>query len=289
MKIAIITNLEKDKRCDAAIEAARILSDAGAEIILSNNQSEHFRGMIPGAVSLDYSEIFGIADAAVILGGDGTILDIAEDATAAGCPILCINLGTVGYMSGLEMTELHLLPKLISGDYTLCGRMTLAVSKIVADGEIVFSPCALNDAVISRSTLSRIVNLKLYADGKHVSSYRADGLILSTPTGSTAYSMSAGGPIVDPKLACICVTPICSHSLSAHPMIFEPETEFIVENADTREKFVYLTVDGKSRHKIMQGEKVRIVRSILEAKFINLKGNGFFEVLREKLKSGSDI
>ena len=150
-------------------------------------------------------------------------------------------------------------------------------------GEVRKNEYALNDAVISNGSISRVVDLELYEGGVQIASYRSDGMIVATPTGSTAYSMSAGGSIVDPRVACFCVTPICPHSLAARPMIFPDTTVLEIKNICQREKMLYLTVDGRTNYEMYKGDVVRISKSPLQTNLVRLKNCGFYKKLRQKM------
>ncbi len=142
---------------------------------------------------------------------------------------------------------------------------------------------ALNDAVISNGSVARIVDLELYEGGDLVSSYRADGLIAATPTGSTAYSLSAGGPVLDPHLPCLCVTPVCPHSLTARPVLFRDDAVLEIKNISQREKMLYLTLDGKASYEVYRGDTVRISKSRMTTRLIRLKKGGFYAKLQQKM------
>jgi len=144
---------------------------------------------------------------------------------------------------------------------------------------------ALNDAVISNGSVARIVDLELYENGGLISAYRADGLIVATPTGSTAYSMSAGGPITDPHLPCFCITPVCPHSLSARPLLFRDDAVLDVKNVCQREKMLYLTLDGRNNFEIYRGDRVRITRAPMVTRLIRFQNDGFYKKLQKKLNS----
>ena len=150
-------------------------------------------------------------------------------------------------------------------------------------GEVRQQMYGLNDAVITNGSVSRIVDIELSENGNPITAYRADGLIVATPTGSTAYSMSAGGPVTDPRVKCFCVTPICPHSLAARPMIFPDESTLEIRNICQREKMLYLTVDGRNNCELYRGEMVRITRSPLETRLVRLKTCGFYDRLRVKM------
>jgi NAD+ kinase len=194
-----------------------------------------------------------------------------------------INMGRLGYMSELEMSEIDKLCKLTNGEYSFDRRSMISIELINTDGEVRKSEYALNDAVLSNGSISRVVDLELYEGGVNIANYRSDGMIIATPTGSTAYSLSAGGAVVDPRLNCLCVTPICPHSLSARPMIFNDSATIEIKNVCPREKTLFLTVDGRVNYEISIGEKVRITRSPLHTSFICINESSFYERLRQKM------
>ena len=219
---------------------------------------------------------------AVVLGGDGSILRAARDASEMDVPLLGINLGRIGYMAELEIGELEVLGRLFCGEYTVEERMMLDVG-IYLDGCRCCSLTALNDAVLSNGAVARMVNVGLECNGMPAGRYHADGLIVSTPTGSTAYSLSAGGPVVDPGLNCFCVTPVSAHSLSARPMVFSPDSKLLLYDCGTRIHEIYLTVDGAENVRIDRGQKILIGRSTNVTKLIRVKDHGFYGILTEKL------
>lgn len=221
--------------------------------------------------------LFTKPDVMIVLGGDGTILKAARHCAVSGIPLLGINLGRIGYMAELELDELHMLSRLGSGEYKVERRMMLEAD---IGGERLF---ALNEAVVGGASIFRIVEIELYCDEKPVNCYRADGLIASTPTGSTAYSMSAGGAVVDPRMDAMLITPICSHSLNATPLVFSAESELRMKNVTSREEKLYINVDGCETRTLSLGESVTIRRSPETVSFIRLKDGGFYEVLRHKM------
>ncbi len=284
-KIALITNYNISDKAHAAMQVANRLLRGECEILIAafnrekvmrlNKRADEFRFLPIEAV---YSE----ADIIIVLGGDGTILEAARRAAQRGTPILGINLGRLGYMAELEMSELELLDKLFTNDHTLEQRSMLRVE--LYSGEELRSFCyALNDAVISNGSVSRMIDLELSEGGTPVTTYRADGLILATPTGSTAYSMSAGGAIVDPRVPCFCVTPICPHSFAARPMIFSDTAVLEVRNICVREKMLYLTVDGRINFELYRNQTVRVRKSDMQTSLIRLKSSGFYRKLRQKM------
>jgi len=223
------------------------------------------------------NELFLKSDAVITLGGDGTIIKAARGCAKCATPILGINLGRLGYLAEIEIDEIGLLDKLISGDCKYERRMMLEVE---IGNEKLF---ALNEAVIGGTSIFRIVDIELYCGESMVNRYRADGIIASTPTGSTAYSMSAGGAVVDPQMEALLITPICSHSLNATPLVFASDSELSVKNVTGREEYLMLNVDGCQARRIGYGETVKLRRSDDFVTLIKLKDGGFYEVLRRKM------
>lgn len=238
----------------------------------------------PGAESFDNPEtLYRGADCAVLLGGDGTILNAARFAVPAGCPMLGINLGRMGYMAELEVQEYELIRHLREGNYGIEERMTLSVETEICGVRRTVCRNALNDAVITNGTDTHVIDLLLRCDGAEVLGYRGNGLILSSPTGSTGYAMSAGGPVVDPSMDCMTVVPICSVSPAAKPLVFSADSEMTVENRYERLPSVLLTVDGRSSCDLPAGAKIVCRRAPERAQMIRLKDNKFFSVLRAKI------
>ncbi len=226
-------------------------------------------------------------DVCIVLGGDGSLMRAAKKAAPRGIPLLGINLGRIGYLAELEFDELGLLDGLFDGSYSIEPRFMLNVVLLRIGREPHTTAPALNDAVVTHGAVSRLVDIMLYCDGRPVTKYRADGLITATPTGSTAYSMSAGGPIIDPRLDCMCVTPICPHSLYAKPLIFSGDSELEIEDICSDNVTLYLTVDGSETYRLNRGDRVRITKSDLTAKLIRLNAksgsHGFYGVLQQKI------
>ena len=177
-----------------------------------------------------YDEIIEICDIIIAVGGDGTVTKYASDAALHSKPILGINAGHLGFLSGLEKTEISRLTAVLKGEYKLRNRMMLYAEVFNEKGERIYAEYCVNDAVVGRAHSSRMVDISIELDSKPFSNHRADGVIFSTPTGSTAYSMSAGGPVVDPHIECILVTPVCSHSLNARSVVCSSESSLIIKN-----------------------------------------------------------
>ncbi len=286
LKIALITNFNIAEKATAAMTVAERLRDKDCKILIAafyRDKIQKIGGNSEKLCYLPLESVYAEADVLVVLGGDGTILEAARRAALRATPILSINLGRLGYMAELEMSELHRLDALFTGDYQIENRAMLKV-ELYSGSELRSFCYALNDAVISGGSVSRMIDLELSDRGNLVTSYRADGLIVATPTGSTAYSMSAGGSVVDPSVPCFCVTPICPHAMS-RPLIFSNKAVLEVKNICVREKMLYLTVDGRMNFELYRNQVVRITESALQTKLIRLKQYGFYSRLRHKMGS----
>ncbi len=227
-------------------------------------------------------------DAVIVLGGDGSIIRAAQYASVRDVPILGINLGRLGYLCELERDEIPMLSSLFSGNYTCEERMMLS-ARVIHDGKEMPGPdLALNDVILSRGAEPVLCDFSLSENGDELMNYRADGMIFSTPTGSTAYSMSAGGPVIDDGLDVISVVPVCPHTLYSRPLIFSAEAVFSVKNLCRGNGIMYLSVDSCGTIPVQQGDSVVVRRAETVTKLIRLheknKTHGFFAVLNRKLK-----
>ena len=284
-KIAIVTNYNIPDKLAAAITVAEgIYEKAKAVYIPENYKDRIFRSHNHKSyfTYLSFDGIYSDSDLVIVIGGDGVMLEAARRATPCGIPILGINMGRVGYMTELEMNEISLLDRIFTGDYYLDVRAMLRVDIRSSKGQSRFSAYALNEAVIANGSTARIIDLQLSDNGRLVSEYRADGIVVATPTGSTAYSLSAGGPIVDPKLSCFCVTPICPHSLVARPLIFPDSASLEIKNICVREKVLHLTVDGKATFDLFFGDTVVITKASISTKLLRIKDEDFYSKIRMK-------
>ncbi|MBR4881945.1 MAG: NAD(+)/NADH kinase [Clostridia bacterium] len=263
MKVVVIPNKNKDKELIYTNKLTALLDSYDCTYTVSED----------GVASLSDD-----ADLYIVLGGDGSIMRASHTAAQKGIPILSINLGRIGYMAELEKDELHLIDSFFSGNYHIEQRMMLSVK--TPDGE---ERIALNDAVLSNGRVSKMVSFSLYSDGQYISHYNADGIIISTPTGSTAYSMSAGGPVVDPSVECLIATPVCPHSLISRPIIFSGATELTIKNDSDRDIPMFITVDGGDNLEIGYEESVSIKRSDITTKLVRIKDECFYGTLSKKL------
>jgi len=226
------------------------------------------------------------ADIAVIVGGDGTLLAAARQLGDRQVPILAINFGGLGFLTEVTMEEMHsALESVLAGDFAIEERMMIDVVFSRGNKEIA-AHRALNDVVINRGTLSRLVELEARVDGDAVSLFRCDGLIVATPTGSTAYNLSAGGPIIFPTMRAMVLTPICSHTLTNRPIVFSSDVQIEITLRSSQEGEAYATVDGQVGAKMQPGDLLTIVKSKVAVKLIAPADKNYFDVLRGKLKWG---
>ena len=278
MNIVLLPNLTKQ---DAALHTGRItekLLELNSAVWMHFPMEQHF-SKYPIRFWGDFDEMIQKCDVVIAIGGDGTIIHAAKHAAQARKPILGVNVGRLGFVAGLETNELELLERLVSGKYTVDPRMMITATVGKPDGNLTYH--ALNDAVISRGALSRILDFQVSLNQDTICRYRADGLILSTPTGSTAYSLSAGGPVVDPSMECMILTPICPHSLLTRPVVFNANS-LISAKADCGSE-IYLTLDGATSIRIESGESIYFSKSRLSVQLIQLHDKGFYQVVNEKL------
>lgn len=222
------------------------------------------------------------ADLLIAFGGDGTILHLARTVALHSVPVLGVNLGSLGFMSELEVNELDRLRDLAQGRFTIESRMMLDVS-VLREGRQVYNNIALNDAVVSKGSIARVVRLDIFTEEGRLTKVGGDGIIVSTPTGSTGYSMAAGGPIVEPTAKNLLLTPICPHSSRSSSYVLSPEHVITVEAADANRKFVYLSVDGGKAFSLKNGDQVRVSTSKYTTRLVRLSKKSFCEILDKKM------
>ncbi len=285
-KVLIITNFNIYDKANAAMRVAEKLKSLGCEICTLFYNKDRLYRHNKNKIEFTYlqaEDAYSAVDAVIVLGGDGTILESARRAAPHGTYILGLNLGRLGYMAELELGEINKLERMVAGDYRIETRSMINIEIVNVEGSVRKNEYALNDAVLSNGSISRIVDTELYEGGISIGNYRSDGMIISTPTGSTAYSLAAGGAIVDPRLNCLCVTPICPHSLTARPLIFSDSANIEIKNNCPREKTLFLTVDGRVNYELAIGERIRVTRSPLVTSFIRLNEYSFYDRLRQKM------
>lgn len=282
-KVVMTPNPYRDRDFSCVLEAQRILSAAGVEakICLAFEVDKSFA--LPQGVPLfDLQEELRTADALICFGGDGTILHTSKAAARHGIPILGVNIGTVGFMAELESGEMGLLSRLATDDYQIDERMTLYV-RLLHEGRVIYRDIALNDAVITKGAVARVIQPSVWLDGVKAMSFSGDGIIAATPTGSTAYSMSAGGPIVEPQADNIILTPICAHNLQPRSLIAAPERKVEIQIGRVNKRNAFLSVDGGRAMRVYGGDSVLIEAGNQKIKLIKLKETSFFDIVISKL------
>lgn len=285
MKVILSSNPYRDRGLKAAQEAKRILERENIDCVmcLPFTPRKGERVDIPGGVSMSTLEKeLPDADLLVCFGGDGTILHAARDATMHNVPILGVNLGSVGFMAELERTELSLLSLLGKDSQRMENRMMLDI-RVIRAGKVISENLALNDAVVSNGSMARVAEVEVLADDELVTEVTGDGVIIATPTGSTAYSMSAGGPIVEPTSSCIIVTPVCAHQLSARAMVLGAERKVTVQLPRGSRKHLFLSVDGGKALRLSGGDRIEICRSEHTTRLVRLSDRSFYQIIRQKL------
>lgn len=226
------------------------------------------------------------ADFVISVGGDGSMLNASKKAVEYDVPVLGVNAGNLAYLMGVENDELFLLDRLVSKDYTVEERMMLDV-KTYCGGKLIYSSKCLNDAVFARGMRLQLTELSVYCDGKHVNDYKTDGVIIATPTGSTAYNLSAGGPVAQPDVELIMLTPICPHSLTARTILFNVNSHITVIKPEDSGREVLLSCDGEEAFSLPAASRTQIERSQQKAKFIKIKDDSFTDILNAKLNDQS--
>ncbi|NVN92843.1 MAG: NAD(+)/NADH kinase [Desulfuromonadales bacterium] len=273
-----------DPRCqDVATELISWLERNNHVHLIEEHLARHL-GRTDG---ITREEILLQAELVVVLGGDGTLLSVARLFYGKELPILGINLGSLGFLTEVTVEELYPeLERCLAGTHTTSPRMMLEV-RVLREGKQIEKYPVLNEIVINRvGVLARIVNLKAQVDHHILTNFKADGLIVSTPTGSTGYSMSAGGPVIHPQVSCIVITPICPHTLTNRPIVVTDQSVISITVTSALDDKVYLTLDGQVGFELLEGDSVEVRRGATSTHLAVPKNRDYFEVLRTKLKWG---
>ena len=282
--VCIWPNSGKANIDDAVVQASAQLIACGAQVLLPSDYVKHT--VLPAQVQyVDTQRAVELCDFVLCLGGDGTILRVSELVARYEKPLIGINLGHIGFMTELERGEMSKLQKIFEGKYEIDQRMMLDVTVHRGD-KVIFRQHALNDAIITKSNPFRVITLGISADGVPVTSFRGDGVIITTPTGSTAYSLSAGGPVIEPTAENIGVTPICAHNLQARSFVFAPNRQICITANGPEDTTMSLATDGQNSVEILAGDRVFVGRSSLLTRLIRVKGRSFYHLLQYKLSNG---
>ncbi|MDR2615167.1 MAG: NAD(+)/NADH kinase [Oscillospiraceae bacterium] len=277
-KIVLCTNVRRDRDMSATNRVAELAREAGAVahiVPLMDTDGREMR-----ISSRELAEKLSKAELIIAFGGDGTVLRAAKFAVGTGIPLLGINMGGKGFLAELELGQLDAVPEILRGNFTREKRLTLDVELRRGDA-VTAREIAINDAVINGG--GKVVELTILGDGHKISRFTGDGVVIATPTGSTAYSMSAGGPIVEPTAQNIIITPICAHVLEAKPYVLGSDRRVSVEVGFAKRNPAYFTVDGKERRKVVGGDVVSVKKSGKTLCFARIAGRSFYERVSEKL------
>ena len=280
MKIALMPNLTRPDAAAVTAGICRELDRLGAQWYCSAQTSQLIDPNHRGHVA-DERGIFENADVIITVGGDGSVIRAVRQSSVTGGKVLGVNAGRLAYLCELDPGELNLLEKLVRGEYGIQKRMMLRAT-VKEDGKEIYSAEGINDIVFRRDAGANLIGLDVSANGRKIADYYADGVIFATPTGSSAYSLSAGGAIVEPTIQATLVTPICPHSLIIRPYVFSPQTVFSVR-PDSGNVNTVLSVDGGAPVELSEKSVVTVTRAERCAEFVTLKSNIFIDVLNKKL------
>lgn len=282
MKIVMTPNPYRDKQFKTAQQARQILEDCGAEVSMCLPFDVDRDFELPKHLAFqDLHREIKTADMLICFGGDGTILHASKIATAHNLPVLGVNIGTMGFIAELEASELELLRKIPAGEFTIEPRSMIDIT-VTGNGQKLMHETALNDAVITKGAIARVVQLAVYCDNVEATSYSGDGIIICTPTGSTAYSMSAGGPIIEPSAKNLLITPICAHAMLAKSIVVAPSRVISVKVGKIGRHNAFLSVDGGRAFRLNTGDVITAKSSDKVTKLVRLKQTSFFEILNKK-------
>lgn len=280
-KVGIIANIRKEKALSCSIELKKWLHEQGVDVFLD----QEIAAAISEPECLDRRCLAQQADLLVVLGGDGAMLRAARSVREFDIPIVGINLGTFGYLTDINLNEMYSsLARILQGEYSTQDRMMLDV-EVIHEGRPFCEFTVLNDVVISRGNLSRIIDMETAVDDRYLTTFRADGLIISTPTGSTAYSLSAGGPIVFPSQDAVIVNPICPHTLTNRPIIL-PATITVSVKVWSEQEGVNVDLDGQESISLKSGDVLIARRSRYVTTLVSSSNRDYLEILRSKLGWG---
>lgn len=278
--IGLVVNSNKGNVAETLVKLIDWLKDHNINVMM-NKETAALLGFV--GEGMPTRELAQICDCIMVWGGDGTLLNCARQTASSGTPIFGVNLGRLGFLTEIDIPDLtEKMQALIAGQYTIEERMMLE-STVIRQGQIVNRAVCLNDAVVAKGGFSRMVRLNVRVNGEFVGGFAADGIIVASPTGSTAYSLSAGGPIVSPEVHVLLITPICPHSLSNRPIVISPDGEVEIEVLPCAGD-VMLTMDGQYGVSLQNNDRVLIKRAPVKARFVKIKKTSFFTVLGEKLK-----
>lgn len=281
MNVALHVNMTRENAFEVAVNVCEQLNKLNVQIFMPHNLKKCF-GHISCVNFAEENDCVKNCDILISIGGDGTIIHSAHDAVEYDKPVLGINAGRLGFLAGLEKEELELLKNLITGNYSVDNRMRLSVKHYIGD-KLEGEYTCLNDLVIARGASLRLCEIEAKNNGKLIFDYLADGLIIATPTGSTAYSLSSGGPVVDTGIESMILTPICNHSLFSRSMIFKPDAKIELSVKNYENSLAVFSCDGENGIPMSPESKIVVTRAQRYTKIIRIKSDSFSDILSHKL------
>ncbi len=284
MIFTILPNLTREKAAEVTDGIISKLLSLGAGVLLPEELKSSFN--LAADCFAPFEKAVAACSAVIAVGGDATIIHAAKSAAALGKPVLGVNAGRLAFMAGLEGNELNLLSRLISGDYTVDRRLMLKAKIMRGEDELSCDYC-VNDAYVSSGAGTRMESISVNLGERPLNSYLCDGVLVATPTGSTAYSLSAGGSVVDPELESILLTPVCSHSLFDRPIILRPDS--VLTLTSSSDKPLKVSMDGQEFMTIEPGCRAVVSRAEFKAEFIRIKSDNFIDILAAKLAQRKDV
>lgn len=282
--IGLAPNPKKREALELAAEVLKWIEDRGIHAIVIEEAAKKLNRPDLSATDIEIAK----ADLLLVLGGDGTMLHWSQLAARCGTPMLGVNFGQYGFITEIHPRDtISALTRIFNGDYIVTNRTLLQARVLAQNGECKGEYSGLNDAVVSKGPVARMLGLRMFVNGKYIVTYSADGIIVSTPTGSTAYSLSAGGPVVHPGVPVFVVTPICPHTMNARSLVI-PDTEVITITGETEEdnQDLALTLDGQVAHHLIPGDTVEIGKASIQAKLIQFDPLSFYHKLQQRLRWG---
>lgn len=280
-QIVLCPNPERDIGLKLTLEARDKLISAGHKVVISRAAAQIRGGVFPDTIASEpLSEAAKNASLLICFGGDGTILKTARAVMKSPVPILGVNLGHKGFMAELEPSDMELIIAAANGEFVPISRMMLDV-ELVRKGKVIFSDSALNDAVICGTATT--IKVAAYGDDCKITEYTGDGIIVATPTGSTAYSLSAGGSLVEPTAKNILITPICAHLITARPFILAPDRIVTIKTGENEGKQIWLSVDGGELIPFLAGDELKIKMSQHQTIMAHISGKSFYDIAFKKL------
>lgn len=278
LTIAIFPNVDKPQAPEVMRRIMTFYRDKDVKLIMPTDESRFFGYEEYGVPNIEQSE----ADIALSLGGDGTLLGVCRRYGARSVPVCGVNIGTLGFMADIELGELEVkLQKILEGDYQIEHRLLLA-GFVKSSGQERFLGHAINDVVVTKGGVARMLHLGLSINESHLMDYKADGVIVSSPTGSTAYSLSAGGPIMNPNIRALLITPICAHTFNMRPLVVGEDDVVHIQIAAIHQDII-VTFDGQESFRLLPGDEVTVMKSNVQAGIVKFEDKDYYQILRTKL------